>query len=217
MEPRVERFHQNLKQNLSIKISTKIHKKSASKYWQNLSIKISTKVQLQTFFFSCHRNIQHCSSKGNQLELVHHPYQPEAHYSSLKPRSKKKQEATCERFHFGCQQYISHQKYLLKNGILHFRFLNIGFWDIKEARLVSSCAKCHDATSRSRQRKRPCLYFIVWILLIKKMTQHKICNFLFDTFLNLRLSLMTWYLEYSLGKGLFINEGGYPRCSLRTK
>ena len=68
-------------------------------------------------FFSCHRNIQHCSSKGNQLELVHHPYQPEAHYSSLKHRSKKKQEATCERFHFGCQQYISHQKYLLKKMV----------------------------------------------------------------------------------------------------
>ena len=101
------------------------------------------------------------------------------------------------------------------NCILHFHFLNIGFWDIKEARLVSSCAKCHDATSRSRQRKRPCLYFIVWILLIKKMTQHKICNFLFDTFLNLRRSFL---------EGLFITVFisdviifcGYPRFSLLT-
>ena len=140
-------------------------------------------------FCSCHRNMQHCPFKGNQQELVNHRFQQGAHCSSLNNRCKKKQEATCEKFYFG-QQYISDQIYFLKNRILHFRFLNIGFWDIKEARLVSSCAKCHDATSRSRQRKRPCLYFIVWILLIKKMTQHKISNFLFDTFLNLRGSVV---------------------------
>ena len=125
--------------------------------------------------------MQHCPFKGNQQELVNHRFQQEAHYSSLNNR--------CKNFYFG-QQYISDQKYFLKNRILHVCFLNIGFWDIKEARLVSSCAKCHDATSRSRQRKRPCLYFIVWIWLIKKMTQHKICNFLFDTFLNLRRSVV---------------------------
>ena len=146
--------------------------------------------------------MQHCPFKGNQQELVNHRFQQEAHYSSLNNR--------CKNFYFG-QQYISDQKYFLKNRILHVCFLNIGFWDIKEARLVSSCAKCHDATSRSRQRKRPCLYFIVWIWLIKKMTQHKICNFLFDTFLNLRRSVVL---------GLFINDviifGGYPRFSLQT-
>ena len=113
MEPRVERFHQNLKQNLSIKISTKIHKNQLQNIDKISASKSQPKFSFKRFFFSCHRNIQHCSSKGNQLELVHHPYQPEAHYSSLNNRSKKKQEATCERFHFGCQQYISHQKYLL--------------------------------------------------------------------------------------------------------